>query len=652
MEQEDRSPQVSKDERNVLQEVSPLIKVKDEDRLKRLQGWLKTALASIKTKKRTKLEQIKRTRTILDSKNPDPPMRAGMSHISVPLLISEHGAIHPAIKRNIFGHKPPVKIKMAGGVKEINGVEVIGPLNRFSAFLDGQLRNSRALDAETTIGTVAATQTADGTGQWAVVVTPPLKEKILVNGEPTPVWKPASVRWTPLRFEDVIYFDGYGTDFYRMPLCGYYVRKTWADIKAWVEHGYYYKDCAKKIDGFYDKEQRDEEDRPPDLRVHDIAELYAAYDIDGDGFLEQIVIDYHEEADVICRISWNRWGQYRPLVAAQYALPAKSCDYLGSGLGVKLDGAQAEASMIHNLGIESGKRGIANILVGRQNTGIDAELGGDETVVPGDYYATNDPKEDLQSVPLGDPRAVEAAIALESVNQSYAVRITGRDEGSQGNVEAGKRVSPKVGVPILREGRIARENATSNLGAAMQEAVFLTIMAWQQHKPEVAFRGILEDDDVPIVESLVFTPSTPDSDIRDRIVVNVVARDVAATEEQRQQKLMLMNQFLSSWYNNIREMLQQIVMTYMNPQTLPFANAMRAIHMEIIEKLRNSVEEMLRMSEEVEDPEEYLLKMDQIKGALDQAAAVAGAVAPQPQQQEIPQLVPAQSTEELGGGVT
>ena len=655
MANEDPTPKVSSAERAVTSSISPLIRVADE-RLARLCSWLRDGIANIEDRKRKQLIQINRTRQVLDSENPDPPLRPGASHISVPLLMAEHDSTHVAIKRNIFGHKPPVKIRLAGGRREVNDTDVTGPLNRFSAFLDGQMRNTRALDAESTIATVAATQTSDGTGQWAVIPTPPLQHKIYDTDNPKgrKVWQSASVRWEPLRFEDTIFFNGYGTDFSRMPFCGFYAPKTWGEIKLWESHGYYYKDAIKKVVEFYEREPTSTDDRPMDQRVHKVAELCAAYDIDGDGFLEQILIDYHVASDTILRVSWNRFGTHRPIVAAQYGLPAKTLDYLGSGLGKKLEGSQTEASMIHNLGIEAGKRGIANILVGKENTGIDDELGGDEVVMPGDYYATDDPKEDIQSIPLGDPRAVEAAIALESITQNYAQRITGRDEGAQGQLDAGKRVSPKIGVPILREGRTARENATNALGAALQEAIYLTITAWQFHKPENAFRMVLEPEDIPIVEALIFTPSAPDSDIRDRVLVNVVARDVAATEEQRHQKLMMTNQFLAQYYDRINLMLEKILMAQINPQTAPLAKPMRDIQMLIIEKMHNGVEEMLRASEEVEDPQDWLIELETVNAALDEIASgiQQQGTAPTP---AVPPQQPAAAPDEIdnaGGGVT
>jgi hypothetical protein len=142
-------------------------------------------------------------------------------------------------------------------------------------------------------------------------------------------------------------------------------------------------------------------------------------------------------------------------------------------------------------------------------------------------------------------------------------------------------------------------------------------------------------------------------------MVNVVARDVAATEEQRQQKLMMMNQFLGQHFDRINMMLEKILMAYVNPQTAPFAKPIRDIQMLIIEKMHNGVAEMLRVSEEVEDPQDMLLELETINTALDEIAnsvpaqpGGGGGAAPVPAQ---PQIAETQGDDEInnsGGGVT
>jgi hypothetical protein len=644
-----KDPKVTADERAAL----PATRLTDIDPavITSMEKYIEDAVQRIRARRQRFADMKERIREILEGRNPDPPMRAGASNVSVPLMIWAHANQRAKLSRSFFGHDPPVRIALPGP-KDVDRSDEQTIADHLGDFLVHQLKSVRGLNARATLDAVDADAVNYGSGTWAVISEPPRVRHF----PPRPgneaetdagfrrVITAGRVYWHPIDDDDLYVFDGYYTDVNRMPFVGYRVRKTWADIKQWAAQDHYDPKVVEAVEAFFDSEQRDEAEKPAALREHNVLEGYADWDVNKDGFTEPVVFDYHLDACRIMRVGWSQYEGRRPVVSYQYDLPPRSSDFRGHGLGAKLESAQTEASAIHNIGIEGGKRGIANILIVREGSGVDEEIGADEVVLPGAVYVTSMPaNEAVQSIPLGDPRAAEAAIMLEERNTQYAFRILGHDESGLGQVSSGKRVPARLGVPIMREGRVTTESAMISKANAIEEACYLTFTAMKRNLPERALTQVLGPEGADAIRRIVFSP-TDDIDLRDRFIIKVEAKDVSATMESRKQSMLMLSQFLISVYDRLNKM-------FLMAKQLPEAADVQS---KIIKKLNNAVRIMLQTADEVDDPTDVLLTSREIDELIAGAGGgVGGGVGgPAPDAAEAAPEGGPDDIERMGGGVT
>ena len=626
-----RAPKLSRAERAALPD--PGLITLSESKRAELAAFIDGFLENFDSRHSMRLERVETWRTYLAGKNPHPALRTGLSNISVPFMMWVNTAVRQRIVRGINGQRTVVDFEFAGTRGEDNPTTVAA-MNKLSEFADRAYRNPRELDGVETIRTVGAELTSIGVGQWKVVVVPPRVRKT-----PSPdgtvsvrTLDRASVRWVPIRFDDMIYEDGLGTRFDEMLACGHYVRKSWSEIAAWVAQRHYYDWVPEAIRTFYTKDSSKvaQHDPPEVLAPHRIAELAFDWDIDDDGWLESIVVDWHREARCLMRVAYSQFDGARPYVAVQFDEASVVGAYQGQGVPEKLEDAQAEMNAVHNTGIEAGKRGILPITIGRRGTALDSQIGATGQVMPGEHYSSDAPVEDLEVKFLGEPRAVEYAVMQEANTRQYATRLLGRDEAGLGDVSSAKRVPGGLGGAIMSEGRVPIEDPLGSLASGVQRAFYLTLTAWQRHVPTPQLRAALDDETLATLESLVFSPEV---DVRDRLRIVVRAQDIASTEEAKRQGLLVLNNFLLGHFDRVATTLQTLMQIALNPQLPPEFKAVATdVTMMLLERMQKSVEILLTTMDEVDDPRDLLLPLAEIQRQIDSlgfasplAAAAPGA---------------------------
>lgn len=628
----EKTMKLTREERDALPP-SSLIKIGDDVR-KRLTGWLTGELSKMDRRRQETARDLDRWEKVLRGKSPRPSFRPGMSNVSVPLTMSADTAIRARLNLGTLRQRPFVTIGAAGERKRVTStgeVNLADTGKKLARFVESQVFATRGLNGKRALRTSIASAVRAGTGGWVVQDNPPMWVNVAPapggDGKPQRVLRRGGVRWVPIKFRDMLYYDGYGADpdgVNEMPFVGYRVRKTWGDIKAWEAHGYYYPGTADRVNEVIAREDRaDPSTTPAALRNHNVDELYMDYDVDEDGRLESVVVDWHHDAHYVMRVSWNQFGR-RPIVAHQLDLNADPDEFQGQGVPAKLDGVQEEVDDVHNIGIEGGKRAAASGLVVKKDSSAEAELGEDEALVPGFMVAADDPKEDVVRVELGNPEAITAVAILEERVWNYIPRLLGIDPTSIGNVQAAKRVPGGLGMSIKREGRLVSEDSLASLGAAIEEAIYLTFSAWRRRVPLRELVDVLGEAAAATLTEVVFAKS--DREFRDTFKITVNASDPSESREAAQTKLFALNQFLMGFYQQVLAGLGPMS----DPKVPPQA---KAIIVAVIEKMLNAVHLLLSTIDEVPDPEEVLLTMQEMQEVLRgvQASVVqggAGAIPP------------------------
>lgn len=617
-----------------------------------LEQYLAESVPQLLAHHTTHVDDLQRIQAFLDNRNPDPPPRLGIANFNTTLMLEHRNAAANRLERAIFGRDTPVEIEPTGRKK--GDTRLVGSLNRLSLFVKHAMANPHMLNAREVLSEVDCDMTDVGTGAWTVVLEPdqlanrPDRTGAQFEDDPrtragAPRREPSSavtravrrggVTWEFIPFRNLIYWDGYGVDFDRMPFCGYRTVKTWQDLITWAGQGFYYKDAVAAVQQSFTDYRIGLPFKPPHLREHSIGVLFIPWDVNGDYIAEALTVEFHLDALKILRVYWNQFDGYVPLSASQYGKPSRRLAFRGMGPCQMLMQMQAEANDLHNYTIESGKRGGAWMTVVRRDSGIDEEIGDDsDPFVPGDWFSTENVKEDVAVHQLGDPRAGQFLTVLEERLQQQAARLTGFTDPNFGDVGSAKRVPKGLGLPILQASMQSSDRAVIAKARAIERALYLTFVAWRKRVPETALLSVLEARDVETLINLVFRAS--DIEVRDDIAITVTAKDVTNTEDAKRQSLLLLIQFLTSYYERVATLIASAV-----PQATQLAQvagpeagqAVLNILMQLLTRLQAAVSALVRITEELGDPEDVLLELDEIQrdlatlfSATGRAAAGAG----------------------------
>jgi hypothetical protein len=614
-----------------------------------MEAYLAESVPALLERHRSSVEDLRRIEAYLDNRNPDAPPRLGIANFNTPLMLWHCNAAANRLERSIFEHQLPVTLQPTG--RKHNDLALVGALNRLATFVEHGLTSTRMLNGRACIGNVIRDMTDVGSGAWAVVLEPDTaanrpdrvgagyeESTTLRRRDGAPRMEPPTavtralraggVTWEFIPFANLIYWDGYESDFNRMPYAGYQTRKTWQQLTTWAAQGFYYRDAVASVQEHYTDRSRvagvsapgssDSIERAAHLREHDVAVLFTSWDVNGDGLAEEVAIELHLDALRVLRVYWNQFDGYRPLVAAQYARPARRMQYRGMGVGQMTIQSQAEANDLHNYTLEAGKRGGAWMIVTRRDSGIDEELSDDsEPFIPGDQYSTEDIEKDVRVDQLGDPQAGQFLTLLEERLQQQAARLTGFNDPNLGNVSSAKRVPGGLGQQIMAQASSGSDAAITSLSLAIQEALYLTFAAWKKRIPMAALRAILEPADAELLLSLVFAPGTG-VDLREDVAITVVGKDTTQQKAQQQRDLMLLIQVLMNYFDRVAALIQTSTQAAMTLQQVnPGAGqAVLGILMMLLTKIQASVAALVRTAEELGDPQDVLLELGELEREL------------------------------------
>jgi hypothetical protein len=456
------------DEKDPLEEMqhTPLLVLPDKVH-KQLTAWLRAYIPTLRMN-RDKNDNIKDRiatwHSTLRGVRRVPPFRRGVSNLSTPLTLWASAAIRARIRQAVLESKPVLAALPLKSASD-SGVDLNRLATAYSRVFQAEFDSPNGLDGATAVEKAINEVVNLGTAGIKVYeeITPPCYV-LDANGVPTLVPSKSRVKWDFIAFQDLIYVDGYGDDTQAMPLCGHEYDITWGEMEIWRAAKQFYPNVLDRVKAHYNPGHTTMaslpyDDMPAKLKTHRVAELHLRYCIDDPdardytGYPTALVLTWHVEAGELLRCVRSPIpGGIKPIFLARLDDEPDPTKARGQGVCEKLEGAQEETDVIHNLGIEAAKRATAHAVMIKEGSNAAKEFGdAGMSVNPGDVAVTEDPKEDLVLKPLGDPRGSEVALMQEGNTKQYVFRILGLDEGSFGQVETGKRVPASLGISIQRE---------------------------------------------------------------------------------------------------------------------------------------------------------------------------------------------------------
>lgn len=223
--------------------------------------------------------------------------------------------------------------------------------------------------------------------------------------------------------EDLVYPENW-KDIQKMPWIAHDVQRARYELEDLAARGVYEQEAvdamlqyAEHGSGTTRNQVREEISQVSPDREDEflLTEFYFYYDADKDGRHEDLVFTVHVPSGIVLRQSYNEFG-YRMITSGTFI--SRSFMLEGRGAGQTTEYQQDEIEGIHNVRNDNMK--FANMRVLAARKGAFRE---NEQIFPGKIFLTDNPREDLVPIQLGE--VYPSSLQAENMTMNYAREASG-----------------------------------------------------------------------------------------------------------------------------------------------------------------------------------------------------------------------------------
>lgn len=348
-------------------------------------------------------------------------------------------------------------------------------------------------------------------------------------------------------------------------------------------------------------------------QIYGIWSVYLYYDIDHDGFREDLHLQYHAERRELLFVGWNKYD-VRPY---PYPMVYQRQAHLFWGMGVMemLESLEEEITLIHN------ERNTNMLLANtRMYTGLpDAAPNGDTIVVwPNRYLQTMHP-EGVKAIQVADiyPSSAQA----EAITMSLAERRVGVNDMStpRPSQVLGSRTPGITAISMLQAVNRRFTPAFNSMRKSSADAIRHCLYRIRERllagdrNVEQWLGEMLGQANAGRAVEILKRP-----EFERQFSIELTASSANANRDVERQNMIMLVNLLSTYYQKALE----LTMIAANPQTPP---AVVETAQKIASAATELIERTLRTFDSVADPERFLVEMNEtIDGLQVQQEGLAG----------------------------
>ena len=331
--------------------------------------------------------------------------------------------------------------------------------------------------------------------------------------------------------------------------------------------------------------------------LFEIFDLYAHFDIDGDGEEEDLLVAWDRSSRTILKVLYNPYD-HRPIEHMRYQL--RSHLFYGIGAIEMLKPYEDEVTEIHNHRVINMILANARFWIGKEGVIPD-----DLTFWPNKVINVPNPKEDLIPVQMGDvyPSSVQA----QSITISLAERRVGTNElgNARPSQALGGRTPGITTLSLLQQVNRRFTPAFDQIRSTTARALIQCMYRYQERL--LAGDRAVEDHIVAILgekPGRLVIDVLKSSDFDESIAIELTASNASINREQDRQNAIMLTNLLASYY----EKTLTLVGIASNPQIPPEVR-------ETARKIANSageiIERTIRTFDQVRDPMTFILDIEE-----------------------------------------
>lgn len=535
------------------------------DKEKQLKAYLSERVRTMMQSLKERRELYDEIDDLLEAKAPYETLEYDdCSETVTPVTQTRVEGVSDRIQDAFWTTKPVARINNITGVKTPE--EDHHALSREATdMFDWAARNPRVLNAENVSDLVVRDMTRYGLGAFKVVkhidqlksgTYDPEKGKWVADKENITVY--TGPRWFYVSARDLVWLDGYGQDVDEQRIIGHVTKKTWSNMQGLVNLGVYDPKAIEEIKSYKSQSDPNESmDSTMERDDYDVLHLWLSYDIDGDGIDEHLLIDYHIETETILRTSFYPFRR-RPMFVVRLR-SKRGTSFNGMGIPELLKATQTQIDHINNLVIDASKAGSKYLFLAKLGTKL-ADLISDEDITPGpgDRFVTGNPREDGNTMPMGDPNVARLLIPIAESFRRDANDLVGIGPAQLGDLGAAHRAAFGSIDALLREGLTFTRGASRRYAQVFSEAVIHTFEIWRRIGGSNNLTYQVLGEDGQWVEKMFAWPEN----LRDTWGVNIAIASPENSPESMVQRNLMLGQFILSWL----EKMTQVVMAVGNPE--------------------------------------------------------------------------------------
>ena len=329
----------------------------------------------------------------------------------------------------------------------------------------------------------------------------------------------------------------------RMALSGQMDPEAVDEIKSFWEAGYTHEGEGRELD------EAVREETSTEITWHEefhTQEIWAAFDVDGDGIDEEIVFDYHYASDTILSIRYNWYDDvHRPYRVGVY-FPVEGRLY-GVGIGKQNEQFQDEITTVHRQRLDNATLANMRMISIRNNLGY----GPGEPIFPGKIWFV-DNADDIGEVKLSE--IYPSNYINEQEMLRYSEKRTGVTEVIMGIQPTGQPSTATGEMARLAEGNKRFDLVLKNVRRWYSQLGKDVLANYQQFGDQERHWLVMEEDGQWIERVLQMPPEL----VRVGAIVELTVTDSITNTQVEQQQLMTLFQLAINYYSQRLNLAAQL----------------------------------------------------------------------------------------------
>jgi len=349
----------------------------------------------------------------------------------------------------------------------------------------------------------------------------------------------------------------------KAPMVGEKHTVTWGQLKKFAQNGRMDPGLVESIkehwrstlagaeagDGseYHEKVNELADAEPLWYQTYDFYELWLSFDVDGDGWDEEIVVDYHKESGTFLSARYNWYDDlHRPYRYTNYF----NVEGIWPGIGVckQVEQFQAEVTTIHRQRLDNATLANMRMIVLRKGSGY----GPGEPIFPGKMWFLDDPQNDIADLQLSE--IYPSSYGNEQAVVSYSERRTGVNDVILGLPQEGTPATATSDIARLAEGNKRFDLVLKNIKRWLSQIGVDVVTNYQIFGDQQVHWLVLGEDGI-FVEQVLRMPSVL---VRRGAVIDLTVTDTITNREVEKTQWMQLFNVLSNYYQRVFELSQAL----------------------------------------------------------------------------------------------